>query len=105
MRLGISSYTYGWAIGTEGNRPAGAPTAPDLVDRACELGVRVLQLCDNLPADTWRDDAVEVLTTKARAAGVAIEVGTRGSDPHHLRRFIEIARRLGSPILRLVIDG
>src|SRR4051812_40500231 len=105
MRLGISSYTYGWAIGTEGNRPPGAPAAIDLVDRAGKLGVRVVQLCDNLPDDTWRDDAVDALAAKAAATGVSIEVGTRGTDPQHLRRFIEIARRLGSPILRLVIDA
>jgi sugar phosphate isomerase/epimerase len=104
MRLGISSYTYGWAMGTEGDRPADAPTALDLVDRAAGFGVRVLQLCDNLPEQTWRHDAVENLAAKARAAGVALEVGTRGTDPAHLRRFIDIAMRLGSPILRLVID-
>jgi sugar phosphate isomerase/epimerase len=105
MRLGISSYTYGWAIGTDGDRPAGAPTALDLVDRATELGVRVLQLCDNLPADTWTDGAVDALSAKARAAGVSVEVGTRGTQPEHLRRFVDIARRLDSPILRLVIDA
>ena len=105
MRLGISSYTYGWAVGTDGDRPAGAPTAIDLVDRATQLNVRVLQLCDNLPGDTWRDDTVEALAARARAAGVSIEVGTRGTDPSHLRRFVDIARRLGSPILRLVIDA
>ena len=105
MRLGISSYTYGWAIGTEGDRPPGAPTALDLVGRAVDFGVRVVQLCDNLPAETWRDDAVETLAARARAAGVSVEVGTRGTNPDHLRRFIGIARRLGSPILRLVIDA
>lgn len=104
VRLGISSYTYGWAIGTECNRPAGGPTALDLVDRAAELGVRVLQLCDNLPPETWGEAGVQALQAKALAAGVAVEVGTRGSNPEHLRRFIKIARRLGSPILRLVVD-
>src|SRR4051812_5976190 len=102
MRLGISSYTYGWAVGTEGNRPAGAPAAHDLVDRARQFGVRVLQLCDNLPAQTWDDAALETLAAKARGAGVSLEVGTRGTDPSHLRRFVHIARRLESPILRLV---
>src|SRR4051794_17044371 len=101
MRLGISSYTYGWAIGTEGNRPAEAPTAVDLVDRAAQLGTRVLQLCDNLPVETWDD--VEALAAKAGTAGVSVEVGTRGTERAHLRRFITISRRLGSPILRLVV--
>src|SRR5688500_6083909 len=98
MRLGISSYTYGWAA------RARAIDAPTLITRARELGVRVLQICDNLPDDRWSDASVDRLAREARDAGVEIEVGTRGIAAEHLRRFIEIARRLGSKILRLVVD-
>ena len=56
MRLGISSYTYGWAVGTDTHRPPGALTAHDLIDRAAAFGVRVVQLCDNLPAATYEPD-------------------------------------------------
>ena len=104
MRLGISSYTYGWAVGTDGSRPPGALTAHDLIDRAAGFGVRVLQLCDNLPADTYEPDSVQRIAAHAARAGVAIELGTRGGQPDHLRRFVRIARRLSSPILRVVID-
>ena len=104
MRLGIGSYTYGWAVGIEGDRPDGAFTAADLVRRARELGVGVVQLCDNLPPGTWEDRSVEALAGQAAAAGVALEVGTRGCEISHLRRFARIARRLGSPILRVVVD-
>jgi sugar phosphate isomerase/epimerase len=105
MRLGIGSYTYGWAVGTADHRPARAPGAADLVSRAVVLGVGVVQLCDNLPPQTWESRAVAELGACARDAGVNIEVGTRGSDPSHLRRFIEFARQLRSPVLRLVIDA
>ena len=104
MRLGISSYTYGWAVGTEQQRPPDALGARELIDTARALGVRVVQLCDNLPTATWEAANVEKIAHEAKRAGVAIEVGTRGTGPDHLRHFCEIARRLGSPILRLVID-
>jgi sugar phosphate isomerase/epimerase len=104
MRLGISSYTYGWAIGHDAARPPNAPSARTLIRRAADLGVRVVQLCENLPASTYEDDSLEAVTTAAKEQGVSIEVGTHGIGAAHLRRFAAVARRLESPILRVVID-
>lgn len=105
MRLGISSYTYGWAVGTDQHRPPDALTALDLIDRAAAFGVRVLQICDNLPAATYEPESVRVIARHAERAGVSVEVGTRGCDPAHLRRFLHVARALGSPVLRVVLDA
>lgn len=102
MRLGISSYTFGWAVA--GGDGASSVSALALIDRAVELNVRILQLCDNLPPDTFADASLERIASCAAERGVAIELGTRGTAPGHLRRFIRAARRLKSPILRLVID-
>jgi sugar phosphate isomerase/epimerase len=105
MRLGIGSYTFGWAVGSDGRRPRGSLTAADLVRRAREMAVGVVQLCDNLPGGTWDERSIEQLAQLAGASGVSIEVGTRGTDVKHLVRFAAIASKLKSPILRLVIDG
>jgi sugar phosphate isomerase/epimerase len=104
MRLGISSYTYGWAVGTEHHRPPNPVGALDLIRKARTLGVSVVQLCDNLPAETWDTKSVESIAQEAERAGISIELGTRGTAPDHLRHFCEIGRRLGSAILRVVID-
>jgi 3-oxoisoapionate decarboxylase len=104
MKLGISSYTYGWAVGVAGERPANRITARDLVDRAEQLGVKVLQIADNLPAGTFEPSCIEATAAYARGKGIAIELGTRGSDPEHLRRFISLAHLVQSPILRVVLD-
>jgi sugar phosphate isomerase/epimerase len=103
MRLGISSYTYGWAVGTREGPPS-PHSATDLIRRALDLRVGVLQLCDNLPESTWSRTSVEQISELAASSGLSIEVGTRGTDPEHLTRFARIAARLRSPILRLVID-
>ncbi len=105
MRLGIGSYTYGWAVGTEGARPPNALGALDLLKRAKQLRVNVVQLCDNLPAETFHSNSVNAIGSAADAAGIQIELGTQGCTPDHLLRMLEVARQLNSPLLRLVIDS
>ncbi len=104
MKLGIGTYTYTWAIGVPGHPPAVPLSAGDLLDRAAELGVRVVQFADNLPLDRFEPDALESLRTKARSLGIQIELGTRGISHSHLLRYIELAGFFRSPILRVVID-
>ena len=105
MKLGISSYTYGWGVGVAGHEPASPLTALDLVDRAAELGVHLLQLCDNLPDATYADPHLAAVCARAQERSVSLEIGTRGTGPAHLGRFVEVARRARSALLRLVIDG
>lgn len=99
MRLGISSHTFWHAVAQ------GRMDARGLVDLAAEWQVPVVQLCDNLPVEKWTDGEVACLRDYAAGKPVALDVGTRGSQPEHLRRMITIARGFGSPILRLAIDS
>ena len=43
MKLGIGTYAYTWSIGFSGAEPAKPITAFDLLAKARELGVRVVQ--------------------------------------------------------------
>lgn len=105
MRLGIGSYTYAWAVGIPGYSPPPRPmTAAQLLGRADELGVQVVQIADNLPLDALADQERDALVREASRRGIALEVGTRGIHPDHLRRYLAIAVQLKSPILRTVID-
>jgi len=105
MRLGISSYTYVWSVGVPGfPQPTRPLTAPQLIDRAAELGVRVVQIADNLPLDRLSSAEIDSLRKLADEHDVSIEVGTCGIEPEHLRTYLKLAERLGSPIVRLVID-
>jgi sugar phosphate isomerase/epimerase len=104
MKLGISSYTFTWAIGVPGHPPAHPISAFSLLDRAQDLGVGVVQIADNLPLHALSSEEIAALAARADAAGVAVEVGTRGIAPDHLRTYLHLALRLGSPILRVVVD-
>ena len=105
MRLGLSSYTYTWAVGVAGHLPPRPLSALDLVDRAASVRVGCVQIADNLPLD--RLSAAEAAALRAHAAerGVEIEVGARGLTPDRLAAHVDLAAFYGSPILRFVIDG
>jgi sugar phosphate isomerase/epimerase len=105
MRLGIGSFTYPWACGL-GAEKASRPLTPfDLLAKAEALGVRVVQICDNLPLERLNAEERQRLAGRARELGVQIEVGTRGTGRAHLLAQLELARLFRSPILRVVLGS
>jgi len=103
-RVGLSSFTFPWAVGMA-DAPVPAPlTHDDLLDRAVELGVPVVQIADNLPLDHLTRAELERLRGRADDLGVDLEVGTRGIAAEVLESHLAIAVALGSPILRVVVD-
>ncbi len=105
MRLGIGSYTYAWAIGVPGHpQPPEPLEAVDLLDRAAALSVDLVQIADNLALHRLSPAELERLAERAETLDMDIEVGTRGVAPEHLQKYLELAERLGSAILRIVTD-
>jgi len=104
MQLGISSYTYTWSIGVPGSLPDRQMSATDLVDRAAAFGLKLVQIADNLPLGNFTDAELENLCQYAFKKGVSIEMGGRGLTPEHTLRCLNVAEKLHSPILRMVID-
>lgn len=105
MRLGVSSYTYTWAVGVPGSMPLKQLSANDLIDKAAASGLTLVQIADNLPLEKLEEIELVFLRKYGEAKGVEIEMGGRGLTPEHTIRCIEAAATLNSPILRMVIDG
>jgi len=106
MRLGLGSYAYAWAIGgVSGCTPEHPMDAFAFIRRAAELGVRLVQIADNLPLHALSQVERDALLAEAQGLGVAVEVGTRGIGHDQLRTYLHIAGKFGSPILRTVIDS
>ena len=104
MRLGISSHTFVWAVGVPGYpRPPQTLTAEQLLRKAVELGVGVVQIADNLPLDRLSDAELDALAERAGRWNLDLEVGTCGIDPGHLRTYLGLAVRPKSPLVRLVL--
>ena len=109
MKLGINSYTYMWSIGFQGAnpafpdkaaRPAHPMTALDLLEKACELGLHLVQTGPNLPFETLPEAEQDEFIRKAAEWGIELELGTRGLDYDHLVKQVDLAKRMGAKLIR-----
>ncbi|WP_165822362.1 sugar phosphate isomerase/epimerase family protein [Paenibacillus montanisoli] len=104
MRLGLSSFTFTWAIGIPGyERPADPLTHEGLVKLTRSCGLDLVQIADNLPLHRLHEEELLGLKQIADEQRVSIEVGTRGTEPELLIAYLEIAQTLHSPIVRTII--
>jgi 3-oxoisoapionate decarboxylase len=104
MLLGLSTFAYAWAIGIPGYPPPQPMDAHTFVRRAAELGVRLVQIADNLPLHRLGAVEIDQLLAETRRLSIRVEVGTRGIAPEHLRLYLGLAQQFESPILRVVVD-
>lgn len=102
MILGLSNYAYFWQTSDRAPRPL---SAVELLDRAVELGVEVVQLCDFAPLATMGPKELRRLRDAADGRGILLEVGTRGVAVEHLTRYLRIAADLGARLLRSMLHG
>jgi sugar phosphate isomerase/epimerase len=91
-----------WSIGFPGAQPRNPMTALGLLAKAHEFGLGVVQYGPNLSLGTLPEDELSVLLEKARDWKIDLEVGTRGLETAHLRQQVDLAKRVGSRILRTV---
>ncbi len=104
MILGLSSYTYGWAVGVPGRTPTQPLTEHGLLDKCLEHGITRLQIGDNLPLHSFDGARLDRLAARAKSDGVELEVGARGLSVDNVRTYAAIARRLGATFIRFVVD-
>lgn len=104
MKLGLSSYTYGWAVGMPGHEPPHPLDEHGLLDKCHEHRVTLLQIGDNLPLHTFDRSRLLRLAERAAQEGIALEIGARGLTTGRVAEYANIARRVGAKLIRFVID-
>ena len=104
MKLGLSSYTFGWAVGVRGHEPAQPLDEHGLIDRCHSHGLKLLQIGDNLPLHTFETARLTRFAERAAQEGVQLEVGARRLTREHVVEYASIARRVGARLMRFVID-
>ena len=104
MKLGLSSYTFGWAVGIPNHSPPHPLDEEGLLDRAREHGIKLLQIGDNLPLHTFDKPRLDRLAARAKRENVQLEIGARRLDPQRVATYAAIARHLDATLLRFVID-
>ena len=104
MKLGISSFTYGWAVGVNGHPPRHPLDEHGLIDKAREGGVGLLQIGDNLPLHNFDAARLSRLADRVAQESIQLEIGARGLKPERVADYIAIARRLNAGLIRFIID-
>jgi sugar phosphate isomerase/epimerase len=100
-KIGVGSWTFPWATGTvQDRRPESILDPVGVVQRAVDIGVHVVHFLDNLPLDTFEGKVLDRARDLAVEHKIEVEVGTRGTEPAHLRRYLEIAQRMGARLIR-----
>jgi sugar phosphate isomerase/epimerase len=103
MKLGLSSYTFGWAVGVGGHEPPHALDEHGLLDKCRQLGVALLQIGDNLPLHTFDTARISSLAERAAKEGVELEIGARGLTRERVIQYAHIARGISAKLIRFVI--
>lgn len=105
MKVGIGSWTYGWSIGVGGYPSPKEPlTALDILSRARDYGLGVVQIADNLPVDALSSSALAELKASAGEWNIELEIGTVGVQPSHLLHYLELAKYLGAKLVRSLVS-
>jgi 3-oxoisoapionate decarboxylase len=98
--IGLSSYAFFWQASDRVDRPM---ALPDMVAAAAAHGVEVFQICDYPAVADLSVDQLRDLRDQADRAGIRLELGTRGVDPDHLGRYLDLARALDAVVVRSML--
>ena len=104
MDYGGGSYTYTWLVQKRldtGMDPL--KTAVELADLIASQGLRVLQICDNLPLHQIDEEGLRELGRHCRMLGLSLQIGTRGVDSAHLLTFLHIAEICEAALVRTML--
>jgi 3-oxoisoapionate decarboxylase len=102
--LGISTYTFPWAISNAQNNGSYGLEALQLINYAGRNKIAFVQFGDNLPLHELSPPDLEKIKSLAEKKGIKLEAGARRLTLKNLKQYIGIAAYLGSPFLRMVID-
>ena len=91
--VGLGSYAYFW-------RHLEGMSLEDALRDTAEQGIQLFQVCD-YPLIEELDLAA--IRTLAAELEITLELGTRGTDPAHLGRYLRIAEDLGASLLRSMV--
>ena len=104
MQLGISSHAYGWAVGVPGCEPIRPMGPQDLLDRARQFGIRVVQVADNMPLHTLSAPELARFTARAQRQRISIELGTRGITLDAILPYVDLAEVTHAHLVRTIVD-
>lgn len=105
MRLGLGSFALAWNVGVPGYPVQRPLDVFGFADLAAQHGFELVQIADNLPLTGMSEAELRRLERHLQTLGLGVELGTREIWGRNLERHLELCERLGSTLLRVVVDG
>lgn len=98
--IGLGTYAFFWQ---HSDRATARLDAEGMLEQSIRLGAEVFQFCDYAEIEAFDDARLDALSATAAAAGMSLELGTKGVHPEVLDRYLVIARRLGARVVRTML--
>ena len=105
MKIGLSSYTYGWGVGISLHKPDKPLSFMELIERTKEFDLNLLQVCDNLPLVSLTENEFEQASKKLAEYGIEIEIGIGVLNDDEISQHLGIAEKLGARLMRTLISS
>lgn len=105
MKLGISSYTYTWALGINNYDYSPVMNLFDLIEKTRAFGLNCLQIADNTPLEQLDSKTLLELAKQTKSNDISIEVAAKGLTEARVKKYIEICNTFNCNLLRFIIDN
>ncbi|WP_433585799.1 sugar phosphate isomerase/epimerase family protein [Microbacterium hydrocarbonoxydans] len=100
--IGLGTYAYFWQ---HSDRAAEPLTLIGAFEDTRAQGVDLFQICDYAPLEWMSPAELRNAASAASALGLTIELGTKGVEPEHLRRFLDLAEVFDAHLVRSMVYG
>lgn len=97
MQLGLSSYTYGWAV-------SAGLTEFELLERTHQFGLGLLQIADNTGFASRPITYLAEVAAEAQRLQIRLELGAKRLTVENVRTHIALCHQLDAKFLRFVAD-
>jgi 3-oxoisoapionate decarboxylase len=101
MAIGLSTYAFFWRSSTRVVAPL---SLHDMLKQTGALGCTVFQICDYPAVESLTAAELADLRSTAADLGIEVELGTRGIEPAHLHRYLDLCGELGASMLRSMLN-
>ena len=101
MAIGLSTYAFFWRSSTRVDAPL---SLHDMLKQTNELGCKAFQICDYPGVESLTPAELADLRDTAADLDIELELGTRGVQPEHLHRYLDICSQLGAKTLRSMLN-
>ncbi|MET1416717.1 sugar phosphate isomerase/epimerase [Roseibium sp. HPY-6] len=104
--IGLGSFSYRWSCGFKDRVPEKPLGLLDLLGRTERLGLKLLQVADNIPLHKRDVGEVREFISATKEMNIEIELGLAGiSDSTLLPKYLDYAAQLDCRLLRASLDA